>query len=56
MAFREELRWTLGGQEVLPDDYTITANVIRESGKRVLGVSSGRKADKETWWWNKNVQ
>ncbi|KAK2920086.1 hypothetical protein Q8A73_002290 [Channa argus] len=26
-------------------------------GRRVLGVSSGkRKADKETWWWNEEVQ
>ena len=23
--------------------------------KRVLGVSSGRKGDKETWWWNEDV-
>ena len=34
---------------------TTTANVIRETGK-VLGVSSGRKKDKETWWWNEDVQ
>ena len=26
------------------------ANVIRETGRRVLGVSSGRKADQETRW------
>ena len=42
--------------EVLPDDWTTTANVIRETGRRVLGVSTGRKVDKETWWWNKEVQ
>ena len=24
--------------------------------KRVLEVSSGRKADKETWWWNEEVR
>ena len=34
----------LGGQEMLSDDWTTTANVIRETGKRGLGVSSGRKA------------
>lgn len=55
VVFRE-LRQALGGQEVLPDDWTTTANVIRETGRRVLGVSSGRKVDKETWWWNEEVQ
>lgn len=56
MTFRNELRQALGGQEVLPDDWTTTADVIRETGRRVLGVSSGRKVDKETWWWNEKVQ
>ena len=56
MTFRKELRQALGGQEVLPDDWTTTANVIRETGRSVLGVSSGRKVDKETWWWNEEVQ
>ncbi|KAK2890506.1 hypothetical protein Q8A73_018806 [Channa argus] len=57
LVFREELRQTLGGLEVLPDDWTTTANLIRETGRRVLCVSSGkRKADKETWWWNEAVQ
>ncbi|KAF7658937.1 hypothetical protein LDENG_00005840 [Lucifuga dentata] len=56
VVFREELRQALGGQEVLPDNWTTTANVIRETGRRVLGVSSGRKVDKETWWWNEEVQ
>ncbi|KAK3572894.1 hypothetical protein QTP86_010591 [Hemibagrus guttatus] len=37
--------------------YPITAEVIRETGRKVLGVSSGRrKEDKETWWWNEEVQ
>ena len=30
--------------------------MIRETGKRVLYVSSGWKTDKETWWWNEEVQ
>ena len=51
MWFSEELRQTLGGQEELPDDWTTTANVVRETGKKVLGVSSDREVDKETWWW-----
>ena len=41
---------------MLPDDWMTTANVIRETGKRALGVSSGRKANKETWWWNEEEQ
>ncbi|KAK3531759.1 hypothetical protein QTP70_028291 [Hemibagrus guttatus] len=55
--FRQMLRQALGGQVVLPDDWETTAEVIRETGRKVLGVSSGRrKEDKETWWWNEEVQ
>ncbi|KAK3516881.1 hypothetical protein QTP70_028197, partial [Hemibagrus guttatus] len=58
---REEHRVTYksGGRRtvVLPDDWETTAEVIRETGRKVLGVSSGRrKEDKETWWWNEEVQ
>lgn len=34
----KELRQALGGHKVLPDDWTPTANVIRGTGRRVLGV------------------
>ncbi|KAK3538581.1 hypothetical protein QTP86_006659 [Hemibagrus guttatus] len=55
--FRQKLRQALGGQVVLPDDWETTTEVIRETGRKVLGVSSGwRKKDKETWWWNEEVQ
>ena len=54
MVFREALRQALGGQEVLQDDWTTTA-VIRETGKRVPGVTGGRKAVKKKWWWNEEV-
>ncbi|KAK3522511.1 hypothetical protein QTP86_017045, partial [Hemibagrus guttatus] len=55
--FRQKLRQALGGQVVLPDDWETTAEVIRETGRKVLGVSSGRRIeDKETWWWNEEVQ
>ncbi|KAK3538157.1 hypothetical protein QTP70_032551, partial [Hemibagrus guttatus] len=55
--FRQKLRQALCGQVVLPDDWETTAEVIRETGRKVLGVSSGRrKEDKETWWWNEEVQ
>ncbi|KAK3525769.1 hypothetical protein QTP70_007523 [Hemibagrus guttatus] len=56
-GFRQKLRQALGGQVVLPDDWETTAEVIRETGRKVLGVSYGRrKEDKETWWWNEEVQ
>ena len=55
--FREEIRRDLGGKEELPDDWTNTANVVRETARKVLGVSSKqRKEDKETWWWDEEVQ
>ncbi|KAK3506621.1 hypothetical protein QTP70_011150 [Hemibagrus guttatus] len=55
--FRQKLRQALGGQVLLPDDWETTAEVIRETGRKVLGVSSGRREeDKETWWWNEEVQ
>ncbi|KAK3509671.1 hypothetical protein QTP70_008417 [Hemibagrus guttatus] len=54
---KTEVEEALGGQVVLPDDWETTAEVIRETGRKVLGVSSGRrKEDKETWWWNEEVQ
>ncbi|KAK3517653.1 hypothetical protein QTP70_014779 [Hemibagrus guttatus] len=53
--FRQKLRQALGGQVVLPDE--TTAEVIRETGRKVLGVSSGRrKEDKEKIRWNEEVQ
>ncbi|KAK3548214.1 hypothetical protein QTP70_005159 [Hemibagrus guttatus] len=56
--FRQKLRQALGGQVLLPDDWETTAEVIWETGRKVLGVSSlgKRKEDKETWWWNEEVQ
>ncbi|KAK3516182.1 hypothetical protein QTP70_005686 [Hemibagrus guttatus] len=37
--------------------YKSGEEVIRETGRKVLGVSSGRrKEDKETCWWNEEVQ
>ena len=51
------MRRALGGKEELPDDWTTTANVVRDTARKVLGVSSKqRKEDKETWWWDEEVQ
>ncbi|KAK3542544.1 hypothetical protein QTP86_028677 [Hemibagrus guttatus] len=53
----QKLRQALGGQVVLPNDWETTADVLRKTGRKVLGVSSGRrKEDKETWWWNEDIQ
>ena len=46
---KEELKQAVDGQDVLQDNWTRTTNVIREMGKRVLGVTFGRKVNKETW-------
>lgn len=40
---------------MLPDDWTTTAIVISETGRKVHVVSLRRKADKETWWWNEEM-
>ena len=55
--FREEISRALGGNEELPDDWTTTANVVRDTARKVLGESSKqRKEDKETWCWDEEVQ
>ena len=47
----------MDGNEELPDDWTITANVVRETARKVLGMSSKqRKEDKDTYWWDEEVQ
>ena len=41
--FREEIRRALGRKEELPDDWTTTAKVVRETARKVLGVSSKQR-------------
>lgn len=38
------------------DDWTSTANVLRETHMRILDVPSGRKVGNQTWQWNEEVQ
>ena len=53
MEFSEEIRRALGGEEELPDDWTTTANIVRGTARKILGVSSKQtKEDEETWWWD----
>ena len=55
--FGEEIRRALGGREELPEDWTTTAKVVRDTSRKVLVVSSTqRKEDKDTWWWDEAVQ
>ena len=60
--FRREVRADLGHEEEFligdsADWETTATTVIRETGRKVLSISSGqRKEDKETWWWNNEVQ
>ncbi|KAI5085399.1 hypothetical protein C0J45_22987 [Silurus meridionalis] len=57
VRFRDKVRQGIGGGEEVLGDWETTAGVIREAARKVLGVTSGNgKADKETWWWNEEVQ
>ena len=47
----------MDGNKESPDDWTITANVVRETARKVLGMSSKQsKEDKDTCWWDEEVQ
>ena len=47
----------LGGKDGLPDEWDKTAEMLRKIAETVLGVTFGKqKGDKETWWWNEEVQ
>ena len=53
--FRRGVEQNLG--QTLPQDWKTTTTTVKEIAKSVLGVSSGRKmVDKDTWWWNSEVQ
>ena len=57
VKFREEVRQVLDGGKEVWDDWATTAEVVKKIARKVLGVTSGqRKEDKETWWWNEEVQ
>ena len=56
-AFRQEVTRILGGEDGLPDEWDKTAEMLRKTAETVLGVTfAKRKGDKETWWWNEEVQ
>ena len=56
-AFRQEVTRILGDKNGLPDDWDKTAKMLRKTAETVLGVTFGKqKGDRETWWWNEEVQ
>ena len=56
-AFRQEVTRILGGKVGLSDKWNKTAEMQRKTTETVLGVTFGkRKGDRETWWWNEEVQ
>ena len=47
----------LGGKNRLPNKWDKTAELLKKAAETVLGVTFGkRKGDRETWWWNEEVQ
>ena len=56
-VFRQEVTRILGGKDGLPDEWDKTAEMLRKTAETVLGVTFGKqKGDRETWWWNEEVQ
>ncbi|KAK3567244.1 hypothetical protein QTP86_015085 [Hemibagrus guttatus] len=50
--FRQKLRQALGGQVVLPDDWETTAEVIRETGRKLLDLGKAYdKVPREELWY-----
>ena len=45
------------GKNGLLDEWDKLANMLRKTAETVLGVTvKKRKGDRETWWWNEEVQ
>ena len=56
-AFRQEVTRALGGKDGLLDEWYKTAEMLRKTAETALRVTvEKRKGDRETWWWNKEIQ
>ena len=56
-ALGQEVTRILGREDGLLDEWNKTAEMLRKVAETVLGVTFGkRKGDRETWWWNDEVQ
>ena len=57
VKFKDEVIRLMNGEEDLPENWRPSAEIIREAGRNVLGISTGQSMqDKETWWWKEEVQ
>ncbi|XP_065646141.1 NACHT, LRR and PYD domains-containing protein 6-like isoform X3 [Hydra vulgaris] len=55
VKFRDEVRQALSGGVL--DTWKGMSNTVRDVARKILGVTSRqKKIDKETWWWNEEVQ
>ena len=56
-AFRQEMIRILIGKDGLPDEWNETEETLRKTAETGLGVTFGKqKGDRETWWWNEEIQ
>ena len=56
-SFRQEVTRILGGKDGLPDEWDKTTKMLRKTTETILGETfRKRKGDRETWWWNEEVQ
>ena len=56
-TFRQEMTRILGDKDGLSDEWNKTVEMLRKTAKTVLGMTFGkRKGDRETCWWNEEVQ
>ena len=56
-AFRQKVTRTRRGKDELPDEWDKTAEILRKTTETVVGVTFGKqKGERETWWWNEEVQ
>ena len=56
-VFKQEVTRILGSRDELPNEWNKTAEMLRKTAETVLGLTFGkRKEDKETSWWNEEVQ
>ncbi len=54
-AFKQEVSQGLAEREEV--SWEEISETVREKAIHVLGMTSGRrKEDKQTWWWNEEVQ
>ena len=55
-AFRLEVTTILGGKDGSPDKWDKTAEMLKKAAETVRVTFGKRKGDRETWWWNEEVQ